>query len=251
MDNTEIFLYFSILGIIVLLIGLLFIFYKGSCWVQQKFIKEHTGRIQAEVLSTERERQRVAADLHDETGGIIYDLIRKTELIQGKDAASTLLLNGIKARLKELDESVQEVTEGLMPLHLKRDGINTAIRNLVTHYQGVNGINIRLYEIALPKLKAESILHVYRIVQETINNAIRHSQASALIIMQRMEYGDIVISVADNGVGFNPEKAVVSNRKFGLETIRNRLLILGGRLRLNSHRCCEWIFYIPIKANID
>ena len=246
MDTSETILYFGLVAVILILLLFLFIFYKGSSWVQKNFLREHNGRMEAEVLSMERERKRVAADLHDETGGIIYDLLRKAEEIEPKDIKSEMLLADLRLKIREMDESVQDIAEGLLPTNLKQYGLNAAITELARQRTGISGLDITLELKETEDMEEERLLHIYRAIQECVSNSIKHSKATRLHISTDSKYGNMVVTVTDNGIGFDAEKPEEQSKGLGLHTIFNRIRFLGGEVYLNSREGCEWLFFIPI-----
>ena len=145
-----------------------------------------------------------------------------------------------------MDESVQDITDGLMPMNLKQYGINNALRDLVMQRQGTAGIRITIDDEAVILEESRS-LHVYRIIQECVNNAIKHSQATQLNISLHIKQGNIVLGVRDDGTGFKTEAGRGRKPGLGLDTIYNRIRFLKGELFLNSMNGCEWIFFVPIK----
>jgi signal transduction histidine kinase len=247
MDSGETILYFSIVMGITILLIFLAIFFKGGIRVQRAFLREHTSRIKAEVESMERERERIAADLHDETGGMLYDLLRKSEQIEPKDERSRELLADLRRAIGQVDESVRGIAENAVSMELKLHGIGYAIQDLVRRRQGTNGINILLEQADIPLLKNDRWLHLYMVSNECINNAIKHSGAKKIEISIRYDAGNIILSVKDDGTGFDARLITLKQPGLGFETIYNRVRFLGGEVYLNSLEGCEWIFWIPVK----
>jgi two-component system, NarL family, sensor kinase len=249
MDSGETVLYYSIVIVIMTLLVFLAIFFRGGIKVQKELLREHTGRIKAEVESVERERERIAADLHDETGGMLYDLLRKSEQIEPKDGRSRELLADLRKAIGQVDESVRGIAENTISNELQLHGIGYALQELVRRRQGANGINILLEQEEIPILTNERWLHVYRLSNECINNAIKHSGAKKIEINIRHNAGNIILSVKDDGKGFDAGSANLKKSGHGLNTIYSRVRLLGGEAYLNSLGGCEWIFWIPVKQH--
>lgn len=247
MDSGETVLYFSIVIVIMMLLVFLAIFFKGGIKVQKELLREHTGRIKAEVESVERERERIAADLHDETGGMLYDLLRKSEQIEPKDERSRELLADLRKAIGQVDESVRGIAENTISKELKLHGIGFALQELVRRRQGANGINIILEQADIPILKNERWTQLYRLSNECINNAIKHSGAKKIEISIRHKAGNIILSIKDDGKGFDTGSVTLKKSGYGLDTIYSRVRSLGGEFYLNSLGGCEWIFWIPVK----
>jgi len=194
--------------------------------------------MQAELESQESERRRLAADLHDSIGGML-STIRVGITTIGRALPDPRSIDETKQMLDDTITSVRRISRDLLPSTLEKFGFVHAIRELCERFQGTSKINIQFSENGeIPALESQRELMVFRIVQELLNNAVKHAQAS--LIEVKIELNDqLHISVEDNGVGFNAEEQKndkQSGKGLGLFNIENRTRLLGGLLEFEKGR---------------
>ena len=190
----------------------------------------------ARVLAIESERKRIAGELHDEVKqGLTATQLHLAALVQmevaPKDAAEMVL--GVQRDLDRCQDALDRAIRDLIPVELERRGLGFALR-ILCRRAGDDGFfvepDIRSTDGAL---SAEARLAVFRIVQEAINNAKRHSGAGSATVRYWREGQVVRVVVADSGGGFSPD-ALDPQRSVGLASMRERSRIVGGRLTVSS-----------------
>jgi two-component system NarL family sensor kinase len=188
--------------------------------------------LQAELESQESERRRLAADLHDSIGGML-STIRVGISTMGKQLPDPQSIDQTKQMLDDTITSVRRISRDLMPSTLEKFGLTHALRELCERFQETSKISIEfLQHEDFKSLDKTRELMIFRIVQELLNNAIKHSQATQIIVKLNADE-NLQVSVEDNGVGFDPEafkKDKTSGKGLGLFNIENRARLLGARL---------------------
>jgi signal transduction histidine kinase len=186
----------------------------------------------------ESERQYISRELHDETGQALTSLMLRLGLLE-RDLQSGLPVAG---RVAELKRTVDEVLEGLhglasdlRPASLDHVGLVPALRQYTErlaerHHLVVDFSAIGLQEERLPP---PIEITIYRIVQEALVNVVRHAQATHADVIIERRADHVRILIEDNGVGFEPTRALESGR-LGLLGIRERAETLGGQLVIDS-----------------
>jgi signal transduction histidine kinase len=193
------------------------------------------------LTAHEDERSRVARDLHDGVGQTLTAVVlmldaAETELRSGPDASADHGLTSVR-RAQTLAtaalEETRDVAARLRPTRIHEIGLGAAIRNLAA-LAGVP-VDVRFGPDVLPPgmLPPEREIEVYRIVQEAIGNAARHSGATRIWIEGRVADGAVRMAIGDDGVGFD-ESAI--QRGLGLAGMQERAAILGGTLDVRSIR---------------
>jgi signal transduction histidine kinase len=190
----------------------------------------------------EDERRRIAANLHDGLGQVLLAIRNQALLAMQRSSEA----NGVKQRLEEISgatsqalDEVRQITQGLRPYQLNRLGLTQAIRATLSGVSSDNQILFASRVEDVDKIFDEdSEIHVYRIVQEAINNIIKHSKATeaAVVIKNRTHF--ISVSIRDNGRGFEVNSAAASQSNalgYGLSGIAERVRILSGTLTVDSH----------------
>jgi len=185
----------------------------------------------------EEERKHVAREIHDEMGQTLTALKMDVSLARiGFGDANPQLMKRLQSMTKLVDRTLEiarHITSSLRPGALDL-GILAAIEWLVEEFIGYTGIPCELVlgdgDIALNESAAAAI---FRIVQESLTNIARHSEATQAEIIVTRNDDDLCFEVRDNGKGFDPNK-VASRKTFGLAGIRERIAILQGDLVLDS-----------------
>ncbi|HTF16649.1 MAG TPA: sensor histidine kinase [Chryseolinea sp.] len=192
----------------------------------------HTKMMEAVLESQELERKRVAADLHDSIGGML-SAIRVGLTTVGRQLPDPKGLEQQKKMLDDTIGSVRLISRELMPATLERFGLDHALKELCEQVQTTSLLTVH-YEGQgeVDNISSNKQLMIFRIAQELVTNAVKHARAT-LIQVQLQIADELVLSVVDNGVGFDPEiyRAVNSSgRGLGLYNIENRVRLLGAKL---------------------
>ncbi|WP_309607499.1 ATP-binding protein [Flavobacterium sp.] len=178
----------------------------------------------------EIERKRLARDLHDGLGSMLSGLKLHLSKLT-KDNATDL-----KNANNQLDNSIKElrqIAQNMMPESLLKLGLNAALQDLCLRFSS-STVLIEFHSLGIQDSISESQqIAIYRIVQELINNAIKHSNASNILVSCTQNGSRFFITVEDNGKGFDVKKqtSVVS---MGLKNIKNRVEFLNGKLEIDS-----------------
>lgn len=205
--------------------------------------------MQSMIAGQEVERERIAKDLHDSLGGLLSTIKLQIDHIQDKESDLEKLPE-FKHTTDLIDVAVSEIrtiSQDLQPGALKRLGLVPAINDLVNRYQTKNGPEITFQHFGLPKEMEQGFaLSIYRIVQEILNNALKHAKASEIFVQLNKEDEYIVIHIEDDGIGFNPEKKYKS---MGLENIKSRVNYHKGTIDIDSRKDKGTSFIIHLNSN--
>ena len=202
----------------------------------------------AEITQIEKERARIAHDLHDELGPLLAAVkmkINSFELFEEEDKIEIIKTN---SHIDDILKRIREISFDLMPTSLLRKGVATAIKEFVDLLN--NNTSIKFYfecENNL-QLSEQKSINIYRIVQEIVHNTIKHSKATALRIQLKKIKEKLELQLADNGVGFDFEKESTENIGFGLRSLLRRIEIIGGQMFLDSKigKGTTYTFEIPL-----
>jgi len=198
--------------------------------------KEKLKKLSTEILtSQERERQRVAKDLHD---GVVQTLMASKINLRAYKEDSHRSSDRFGMGLEFIDNAIKELKEiytGLYPSILRDIGLHAAVRWYAKNSLEIEGIRVNL------KLKIKKITHhvieinLYRIIQELFSNVLKHSNADCVTVeLLRGKNGDILLIVEDNGSGFQAEEIDSIKYGYGLENIRHRADSLNGSFEIKS-----------------
>ena len=185
----------------------------------------------------EHERASIARELHDEMGQQLTVLRLDAALIEKRarqlDPALTDMLSGMKAGVDEAISAMRDVASCLRPLALDA-GLMSAVDWLLESYRQRTGLCCDLIlDGSDAQLDAGRTTTAFRVLQESLTNVVRHADASRLSVRISITPSELLLSVSDNGTGFNPA-TVSSTRRFGLMGIRERVLVYGGTTTIDS-----------------
>ncbi len=208
----------------------------------QEEIQEYQERLRSLAselsLTEERERRRLAADLHDHIGQILaIAQIKLGELLnQAKSRADEAAVNEVRAYLGQAIQYSRSLTFELGLPVLYDLGLEAAVEWLADQFQAQHGLTVKVRRDDLPKPlgEAASIL-VFRVLRELLTNVVKHAQASQVEVAISREHDHLAVQVTDNGQGFDPGGAHTGRGSgYGLFSIRERLSHLGGYLEIRS-----------------
>lgn len=184
----------------------------------------------------EEEKARIAREVHDELGQMLTVLKLETSMCElayaDLDPGLRDRLNSMKRLIAQLFQLVRDVASALRPPILDA-GIASAIEWQARRFEARTQIPC-LVEVPdnLPALPAATAIGLFRILQESLTNVMRHAEAHTVELNLSLSDGLLCMSIADDGRGFDQSKERPAS--FGLVGMRERVLIMGGRLQLDS-----------------
>jgi two-component system sensor kinase FixL len=216
-------------------------------------------QLQEHVLeSAAEEQRRIGLELHDGTGqeltglslvaGTLFNLVSAVpvkesngERVRQLDQASFTRLYEIAKRLNEkiaeANRLVHQLSHGIMPVQIDSEALRSALDELAASIHAPPRISCS-FDCPLPVMAANNTTatHLYRIAQEAVNNALKHSQAKEICISLRQNGDQIALEVSDNGVGIDAAGSRVDitrkDRGMGLRTMQYRAGMIGGTLQI-------------------
>jgi signal transduction histidine kinase len=236
-------LFFGTLGMLALAVGLvIFIVFHQRRIIryQQQLQKMEEDQqkmlLEASIQLQEEERQRIAADLHDDAGPLLATVrLYLNENIVNLDQASQLqAIYNAKQIIDDTIQLIRNISHSLMPPTLKNFGLESAVNDVFQKLNGSGSINAscRFHDYRR-RLKPEHELSVYRIIQEMINNILKHSSASFIHLTQNKNDEHFFIRIHHDGFGLTQtdfEKLKNKPQGLGLKNIQSRVSLLRGLL---------------------
>ncbi|WP_372874583.1 PAS domain S-box protein [Pseudomonas sp.] len=185
----------------------------------------------------EEEKARIAREVHDELGQVLTVLKLETAMCElvcsGQLPVLDQHLQNMKRLIAQLFQLVRDVATALRPPILDA-GIASAIEWQVRRFEARTQIPC-MVEVPenLPTLSDAKAIGLFRILQEALTNIMRHAGAHSVQVSLRLEGGELCLCVSDDGKGFAPEQRK-PGQSFGLVGMQERVLMLGGRLQIDS-----------------
>ena len=248
-ENFTLWMTLAVLAMITLSVLVIVIFRVGFSKVMQtrkKMMESEIAHRQKLLVNSiqiqERERKRIAGDLHDELTSRLN--ILKISLYELKKSLPELYSKA-GAMLDEAIHISRDISHDLYPPLLIQVGLMACLEEQLAGIQ--NKIETEVFFSGDPEsLSADQKLQLFRIYQELVQNTLKHAEASKLSIILRVGAHSISSSVVDNGKGLNPDE---NTGGLGLNNIKSRVQMLGGVHKLKSQKGfgVNHILFIPFK----
>ncbi len=195
------------------------------------------------IEAQEEERKRVAREIHDGPAQSMSNIVIKAEIcerLMDKDIDDARKeLQNLKKVMRDSLQEVRKIIYNLRPMALDDLGLLPTLERYVISFKEETGIDVQLRSRAInEEIKPVISLAVFRIVQEALNNVLKHAQAKRVSILLELVNKKLNIIIADNGVGFNTEdvKSIEpdSTGGFGLFSMKERVALLEGEVDIVS-----------------
>ncbi len=215
----------------------------GRDITEEKRMRENLSfYLQQVTMAQEEERKRIARELHDDTIQALIVLSRQLDDLACRTSDLSqddkLLLEGLWQQTNSIMEGLRRLSQDLRPATLDRLGLLPALDWLASDVGKLSGLNVQVEtDGAERRLAPEAELVLFRIVQEALRNVWRHSQATSAQVLVEFQDGKTMITVKDNGKGFqlqSPMGDLTKSGKLGLAGMNERARLLGGSLKVES-----------------
>ena len=243
-NEAGIIVIFSIFLMFFMSIVLLMFFYFSKKKIIQKELEKKDIALnhqklllQATLQVQEEERQRIARDLHDDISSKLNIVSLNCHLLTmddlGKEKEGETIHNIIELSSKALENS-RRIAHDLFPPVFDKFGLDAGIEELCSEFNSSNCVAVNYKnEVVFNDEEKNRHLHVFRILQELMNNSLRHGKASSICILFKEEDGKTICQYNDNGKGFNVNDSA-NMKGIGMKNIESRIIYLNGDLSINS-----------------
>lgn len=189
---------------------------------------------QAMLQGEERERRRLAGDLHDGLGGMLAGVkMNLTGLSVTAPVAQDADLNKVIGQLDHSISELRRIARNMMPEALLKLGLETALKDLCDSVM-TDQVRIDFQSFGIEKtIPQQTQVTIYRIVQELLTNAIRHGHASGILLQCSQNEGVFFVTLEDNGKGFDTQQATQA-KGIGLSNVKSRVDYLKGKMDITS-----------------
>jgi PAS domain S-box-containing protein len=213
--------------------------------VTRRLLMEH-------ILSAqEEERRRIARELHDEAGQLLTSVLVGLRILGDSRSLAATKAQGLRLRkitAQALDE-VGRLARGLHPTVLDDHGLKVALNRYVAEYiKSYNiAVNLKFNELDSLRLSSAVQMGLYRIVQEALTNVARHSGAKTVSIKFTRSATALDVAIADDGCGFDAKAVAVSSQRLGIQSMKERVAMLGGTVSFASRsRGTKIVVRVPL-----
>jgi signal transduction histidine kinase len=189
-------------------------------------------------LSVIEERNRLARELHDAMTQNLFSLSLTAEvaggLVRTDPARAEAEVDHVRQLARETQAELRSLIFELRPPRLEADGLVATVGKDLEVLGRAHGLKADLRVHGTPELASTAEMQLYRIVQEALNNAVRHARAESVAVDVDATDGTVTITVRDDGVGFDPAARAIRERRLGLTSMRERAESLGGTLTIET-----------------
>lgn len=191
----------------------------------------------------EEERNRISRELHDELGQLSTSIILALSNLKqeefSQESAGWKEVEEVIGLVDRLDEKVRDLAVDLRPPALEELGLNCALKSDLAEIEKSQGVStqLRADENVESILEPEDQVHLYRVAQEAINNALKHGDPGNISVLLRERADGVSLTLKDDGVGFDLEQLAEgedSQQRLGLISMRERIYSMGGSIEIES-----------------
>jgi len=215
--------------------------------MEQLKVEEQTKRLAHTIDAQEQERERIARDLHDEVGALLSTM--KLYLTHSSEAPEGMEAKAI-AVLDQTIDCVRGIAQNLSTGYLQTFGLSKAIEHTCARLEDASELEFN-YSDSLPQRLPQALeVHLLRIVQELLNNTIKHSQATQVSIALSASASQANLSYSDNGRGFEVNQ---QHQGLGLNSLSGRASLIHGTLNMQSSpgKGMQATINVPLSTSIN
>ncbi len=220
----------------------------------EKLKQQQKQEMKSIVDAEERERKRIATDLHDSVGQLLTNVKLNVGMLSEKHNVSgqdKLLFDNSKKSLQEITAELRNISYNLHPPSLVQFGLVSAIEEEIKNVQLRKGIEIQFVnDTTDPRFNPDIELALYRVFQEIVNNIMKHSEATEVSVQLIQHDSILQLAAEDNGRGFIVDQGLSKKTSNGLKNLYSRVLLLDGSISIDSMpgRGTTIIIEIPLKV---
>lgn len=234
MGEQETNFYQAVLIVVLLIAIIITYFIITIIRYHRRYIRLQKERILAEITIQEKERKRIATDLHDGLGPILSSVKLNINSIDIASESDKVIIDRAGKHIDEIISSMRQISYNLLPNTLERKGLLAALKEFTTLINGKKVLQIDLQVLKNFPIPKEKEIHIFRMIQEIVHNTMKHAQAKHLKIGLGQEEGFLLILAKDDGRGFDVSKAKGESMGLGLKSLESRTEILNGQLIIES-----------------
>jgi len=197
-------------------------------------------QLESQILKiSEQERQQIANDLHDGLGphlvGVRFMLKLIKKQVENRDMPDYSSIVEVENLVSQAIEHTRSITKGLKPVDIQSDGLFFALEELTGNVQKIFGIPCRLdYSESITISDNIAATHLYYIIQEAINNSVKHASPQKIHVRVRYEKNAVRVEVKDDGIGI--PKILDSDKGLGISIMKYRASIINASLKISDNK---------------
>jgi two-component system, NarL family, sensor kinase len=220
---------------ISVLLGIIIVFFFASIIRHQRQnLRLYKAKVKAEITTLEKERKRIAGDLHDELGPLLSAVKLQVNSIEAdNNETNNKLIEKSNRQIDDIIRKMKEISTNLLPNTLVRRGLEAAVQEFIEKMSEVHPLKISFKSEGQFNLNQDQEINIYR---------------TLLIIKLKLVQNKLLLITSDNGAGFDIENEMNLNTGLGLLNLRSRAEVLGANLSYTSDKGTgtSYIFEVPM-----
>jgi signal transduction histidine kinase len=220
--ERNVYIFQAAMLVLILLSSLYLVHYNRRLFDRVAELSQRRGELSRQLITMQENAFRsISRDLHDDFGQILTAI---GAMLRRPDPAT---LQEVRMIVQNTLEKVRSLSHALHPVMLDEVGLESAVENYLTNFQRQNGFAVRYEKEGLPRqIDGDATAHLYRVLQEALNNAVRHSGSKRATVRLQFHPETVVLEVEDYGTGFRSS----NNGGLGLVSMRERAELMDGRI---------------------
>lgn len=217
---------------------------------QRRYVREQRVHFAREINSVETERGRMSRDLHDSAAPLLSFIKAHVNEINAGSEEDRFHIEKANEMMDQLMRQLKEIASNLSPSSLVKKGLGYALEDFFSDTRMAFSLPVVFTCEIKQELPPAVAIHLYRIVMEITQNAIKHARASQLTIHLKEKKQKLYLWCRDDGIGFNAEEAD-KGKGLGLASLKSRTELLDGKLRCTSkpNYGTEYFFEFPLTGS--
>ena len=241
--------YYAAVTVAAVVLGVIIIYFIITMIKhQRRNMYLYKAKINAEISTLENERKRIVSDLHDELGPLLSAVKLRINQLDSDREDDKNIVEFANKHLGDIIIKIKEISYNLLPNTLARNGLIHAVEEYIDKINAVHPLHIRFIYDTNFKLSKDKEVNIYRIFQEIIHNTVKHAKAKNLDIDFKKQDNFLLLTIIDNGVGFNYEERSKNATGLGLLNLQSRAEVLNARFEIESEidKGTKYFFEIPL-----
>jgi len=247
--HTEEANYYTAVTVAAVVLGIVIIYFIITMIKhQRRNMHLYKAKINAEISTLENERKRIVADLHDELGPLLSAVKLRINQLDTDNKDDQDVIDFANKHLSDIIIKIKEISYNLLPNTLARNGLIHAVEEYIDKLNAAHNLKIRFVYEDNFQLTKEKEINLYRIFQEIIHNTIKHANAKTLNIELKKQGDILLLTVIDDGIGFDYEERSKNGTGLGLLNLQSRAEVLNAHFTVESekYKGTKYFFEIPL-----
>lgn len=227
----------SFIALLLFIVALaFFINYKRKIKAQKQIQQEEKLRFKAVIEAEEKERVRIAKELHDGLGQLLSTAKLNVASLEGNvDKEDEFLVKNASDLIDNAVKEVRSISHNMMPVALTQLGLISAVKELTNKMNDSGLLSVKFESNIETRLNSSIEISIYRVIQEILNNTIKHAQAKVITISLTKEKERLTLQISDDGIGFNTNE-IENSKGIGWKSIFSRIAMLNGDINVDSSK---------------